>query len=139
MKIVLKDSRRYVLRFDKKEEVFSKLAEFATGENISAATFSAIGACEEIELGYFNTNLKDYRKKPFYEELEMVSLSGNISMAEGKPTVHAHGMFGRTDFSILGGHVFKAIVSVTCEMFLIKLDGQMTRKLDEVSNSKLLE
>jgi hypothetical protein len=79
MKTILKDGRRYILRFDKGEEVFAKLLEFAATENISAASFNAIGACSEVELGYFNINLKDYRKKPFYEEMEMVSLIGNIA------------------------------------------------------------
>ena len=139
MKIVLKDNRRYILRFDKGEEVFIQLQEFLMQENIAAAAFNAIGACGEIEVGYFNINLKDYRKKPFYEELEIVSLIGNSVMSEGKPMVHAHGMFSRADFTTLGGHVFKLVVSVTCEMFLIKLDGQMNRKLDEGTNLKLLE
>jgi predicted DNA-binding protein with PD1-like motif len=139
MKVIIKDNRRYIFRFDKGEEVFVKLLEFAAQENISAASFNAIGACSEIELGYFNVNLKDYRKKPFYEELEMISLIGNLSVAEGKLVAHSHGMFGRTDFTTIGGHVFKAVVSVTCEMFLIKLDGQMNRKLDEATNLKLLD
>lgn len=139
MKVILKDNRRYILRFDKGEEILAKLSEFLEAEKITAASFNAIGACGEIELGYFNINLKDYRKKPFYEELEIVSLSGNTAMAEGKPVMHAHGMFSRTDFSTLGGHVFKILVSVTCEVFLIKLDGQVNRKLDEATNLKLLE
>lgn len=139
MKAALKDNRRYVLRFDKGEEVFAKLTEFLTAEKITACAFTAIGAFSEIELGYFNPSLKDYRKKPFYEELEMVSLIGNGGLADNKPFLHAHGMFSRTDFTTIGGHVFKLVVSATCEMFLIKLEGQLSRKLDPETNLKLLE
>ncbi len=139
MKAVLKDNRRYVLRFDKGEEVFASLQEFLLRENISACVFSAIGACSEIELGYYNPSLKDYRKKPFYEALEMVSLIGNGGIADSKPFLHAHGMFSRTDFTAIGGHVFKLLISANCEMFLIKLEGQLSRKLDPETNLKLLE
>lgn len=139
MKLILKDGRRYILRFDKGEEVFFKLTEFLSQENISTCSFTGVGACSEVELGYFNVNLKDYRKKPFYEDLEIVSVTGNSSMADGKPFLHGHGIFGRTDFSTIGGHVFKIVVSVTCEIFLISLDGQAVRKLDPNINLKLLE
>lgn len=139
MKLILKDNRRYMLRFDKGEEVFAKLAEFLAEEKIDNCVFNAIGAVSEIELGYFNDHLKEYRRKPYYEALEVISLMGNACMADGQPSVHAHGMFGRTDFTTLGGHVFKLLVSVTCEMFLIKLDGQMARKHNEEFNLKLLD
>ncbi len=139
MKVILKDANNYILRFDKGEEVFTKLGEFMQSEQLGACSFNAIGACSEAEVGYYNDHLKDYRKKPFYEELEIISLMGNISMVEGKPFTHAHGMFGRTDFSTIGGHVFKILVSVTCEMHLTRLEGIMQRKNSEELNLKLLE
>jgi predicted DNA-binding protein with PD1-like motif len=139
MKTILKDGRRYILRFDKGEEVLSKLGEFLQSEQIGACTFSAVGAVIDLEMGFFNVHVKDYRKKIFLEEFEMVSLNGNGSIVEGKPFIHAHGMFGRNDFTTVGGHVFKLTVSVTCEMFLIKLDGQISRTNNEEFNLKLLE
>ncbi len=139
MKVILKDQRRYILRFDKGDEVFSELEKYLEAENISACAFNGVGAVSEVEVGYYNPSLKDYRKKPFYEELEIVSLIGNGSLVDGKAFIHAHGMFSRTDFSTLGGHVFRLIVSATCEIFLIKLEGKMERKLDAETNLKLLE
>ena len=139
MKIILKDGRRYIIRFDKGEEVFAKLSEFMQSESVGACTFNAVGACSEVEMGFYNEHLKDYRKKPFYEEFEVISFMGNGALVDGKPFVHAHGTFGRTDFTTIGGHVFRLLVSVTCEMFLIKLDGQITRKNAEQFNLNLLE
>lgn len=139
MNVILKDQRRYMLRFDKGDEVFSELQKYLEAENISACAFNGVGAVSEVEVGYYNPSLKDYRKKPFYEELEIVSLIGNGSLVDDKAFIHAHGMFSRTDFSTLGGHVFRLIVSATCEIFLIKLEGKMERKLDAETNLKLLE
>jgi predicted DNA-binding protein with PD1-like motif len=139
MKTILKDGRRYILRFDKDEELFDALAKFAEAESIGAASFSGIGTTSLVELAYFNQHLKEYRHKPIMEDLEIVSLNGNISMLDGKPSVHAHGTFSRTDFTVVGGHIFKLITLATCEIFLIKLEGQAIRKQNDTWGLKLLE
>ncbi len=138
MKVVLQDSRRYLLRFDKDEDVIAGLAKFMADSGVKACAFNGIGACSSAELGFFNTHLKEYRRKPILDELEILSFSGNGSMANGLPTIHAHAMFGGTDFSVIGGHVFKLVPSVTCEVFLIALDGEANRTLSEEFNLNLL-
>ncbi|MEK7617892.1 MAG: PPC domain-containing DNA-binding protein [Patescibacteria group bacterium] len=138
MKITLKDGRRYILRFDKGEEVSENLKKFIASENIGASYFSAIGACGLAELSYFNLETKKYQNKVFEEDLEIVSLTGNSSLLNNNVALHAHAVLSRADFSTLGGHLFKLVVSATCEVFLIKLDGKMERKLDEGMNLNLL-
>ncbi len=138
MKLILQDSDKFLIRFDKDEEVFGGLVNFATEHNVTAAVFTAIGACSEIEIGFFNTTLKDYRRKPLIDNKEILALNGSISVADGKPVIHAHGTFGDNEFNVVGGHIFKLIVSVTCEVFLTKLEGQSQRILDPGSNLNLL-
>jgi uncharacterized protein len=138
MKIVLKDNRRHILRFDKDEEIISCLENYAQENKITAAQFSGIGTCSKLELGYFNPTLKDYRKKPFYDNLEIISLTGNMGIHEGKSVVHAHGSFGNNEFTLVGGHVFKIFVLATCEISVIVLDGQLERKNNPDTNLNLL-
>jgi len=138
MKLVLQDNRRYILRFDQGEDIIAGVAQFINDQKIGACSISGIGSCASIELGYFNTHLKDYRKKPFFEDLEILSLIGNGSLKDGQPVVHAHGVFSKMDFTVLGGHVFKAIVSVTAEIFVLKLEGEMKRELNKDINLNLL-
>lgn len=138
MKIALQDKNIYVISFEKGEEVFEGLQKFLKENVITACTFTGIGACSTVELGFFNTHIKDYRRKPFIDDVEIVSLIGNGATKDGEPVLHAHGVFGRTDFSLLGGHVFKIVVSVTCEITLTKLDGQLTRVNNPDFNLNLL-
>ena len=138
MKIVLKDKRRYLIRFDKGENVVSGLADVVTQEKLTACVFFGGGSVSEIELGYFNKNLKDYRKKPYYDDMELISFSGNGAFFEGKPVIHCYGQFGHTDFTTLGGRVFKMVVSSSVEIFLIALDGQATRQTNPDFNLDLL-
>jgi predicted DNA-binding protein with PD1-like motif len=139
MKIVIKDNNNYILRFDKGEELMQALSDFVVKEAISAASFTAIGTASEIELGFYNPHLKEYRKKPFLEELEIVSLLGNISLMDNKPSIHAHGSFSRTEFSMLGGHVFRLQVNATCEVNLTKMEGSIARKNNPDWNLNLLD
>ncbi len=139
MKVILKDNQRYIIRIDKGEEVFAGFLEFARQYDIDAASFTAIGACGELEIGVYDFAAKSYTKQVITEQLEIVSLIGNIALSAGKPALHVHGSFSRRDLSMLGGHVFKAVISATCEIFLIKLDGEMSRGLDSDLNLNLLQ
>lgn len=138
MKIILQDNRRYVLRFQKGEEVFESLKKFLANEKIMACAFSGIGACKLAELSYFNLETKSYQNKIFEEDLEIVSLTGNSAMLNGEVALHAHTVLSKSDFFCVGGHVIKLVVSATCELFLVKLDGIMERKLDAETNLNLL-
>ena len=138
MKIILQDKNQFVLRLDKGDEVVENLTRFMAGQNIKACAFFGIGACDSVELAFYNTHLKQYRNKPFLEEMEILSFSGNGATKDGQPVIHAHGVFGRNDFSVLGGHVFKISVSATMEVYLTKLEGEMKRELNADLNLNTL-
>lgn len=139
MKIILQDDRRYVLRFDKGEDVVAGLKDFMASGSITACAFQGIGAAQETELAFYNMETKQYQRKVFNQELEIVSIIGNGAMEGDSPIIHAHGSFSSKDFIVFGGHVFKTIVSATCEIFLIKLEGKISRGLNEEFNLKLLQ
>lgn len=138
MKTILQDGRRRVLRFDKDEELMSGLAQYAKDNKIPGAYFSAIGSCTSMELGYFNIFLKEYRKKQFLDNLEILSLTGTLAQLNGEPSVHAHGSFASNDFGMLGGHVFKMVVLATCEVVLIVFDQPLNREANADFNLNLL-
>ncbi|MGH7339839.1 MAG: PCC domain-containing protein, partial [Candidatus Rokuibacteriota bacterium] len=58
------------------------LAAFASREHVGAAHFTAIGAFNEVTLGYFDRERRDYRKIPIGEQVEVLSLVGNVARHE---------------------------------------------------------
>ena len=138
MKVILQDGQNRVLRFDKGEEVIAGLQNYMKEQNLAACVFSGIGSSSEMELGYYNSHIKDYRRKPFLDGMEILSLSGNGGVKEGAPVVHAHGLFSGTDFAVVGGHVFKLVVSATCEIYLQTLTGEISRSQNADFNLNLL-
>ncbi len=138
MKVITKADKNFILKLETGESFMTVVPEFLEAQKIGAAVFSAVGAVSTVELGYFNPHLKDYRKKLYTDEMEIVSLTGNVAMLDQKPSIHMHGSFGHTDFSLIGGHIFKLVVGATCEVFLQVLDGEMQRALDPSTNLNLL-
>ena len=139
MKLVLKDNRRYVLRFDLDEEFISTFKKFCEEEKIESAFFTGLGATSGVDLQSFDLSTKQYSKQSFKETLEVVNLSGNISKKDSEIVIHVHGSFGRQNFETLSGHVSRLIVSATLEVHLIALDGKLDRRFDPRTDLHLLD
>jgi len=130
----------YLIRLFPGEELVSSLTEFAAKENIPSCTLMAIGAVDEVELGYFQSKKKTYKRRTFKEELEVISLLGNFSYIDGKkPFFHIHGVFGTSTFEALVGHVFSARVSVTLEAHLTVFSKKVSRTHDPQFDLNLLK
>src|SRR5947209_13627844 len=95
------------------------LADFAREQGLSAAHFPAIGAFERGVIGYFDWQKKDYKKIPVAEQVEVVSLLGDVARTEkGEAMVHAHIVLGRSDGTALAGHLLEGHVRPTLEVIL---------------------
>ncbi len=139
MKVVLRDGRRHVLRFDPGDEVVAGLVEFMGAHAVRACTFSGIGTSKHLVLGFYDAATARYEEHPFAEDLEIATVTGTGATLNGKPAIHVHGSFGRRDCSTLSGHVLSLVVAMTCEVFLIALEGELVREYGEGTNLNLLK
>lgn len=130
VKSKLISEKTYALVFDTGDEVPAALLEFARQNRPSAARFFGLGGFSEVTLGYFDIEAKEYRPIPVREQVEVVSLIGNITLHESGPRVHAHVVIGKADGSAQGGHLLKALVRPTLELFLVESPATLERTLD---------
>src|SRR6266568_1180692 len=100
----------FAVIFDSGDEVASGLAAFAERHHLGAAHFTAIGACQNVTLGYFEWQGKTYKKILVSEQVEVLSLVGDVALENGHPKVHAHVVIGKSDGSAHGGHLIEAHV-----------------------------
>src|SRR5579863_9038085 len=87
--------KTFVLVFEAGEEVVEGLKKFSQENELTAAYLTAIGAFQELQLGYFDSTKKEYEKIPIREQVEVLSLIGNITTNNGAPQVHAHVVVGK--------------------------------------------
>lgn len=131
--------RTYALIMDSGDEAVSSLQEFCEQQGISAARFSAIGAFSSVVLGYFNWDSKDYEKIPLREQVEVLTLAGDVALHQARPKIHAHVVVGKRDGSAHGGHLLEAYVRPTLEVMLIESPGHLQRTLDAESGLPLID
>ena len=138
MKRILQDKNTYVLSLKRGEELIEGIKEFCKEYRIEAAFFQAIGAANEVELAWYDLGAKQYVTVLFQENLEIVSLTGNVSKMGNNIVIHSHGVFSNKAMETKGGHVNKAMVSGACEITLWRLEGTIDRVFDEDTGLNLM-
>jgi predicted DNA-binding protein with PD1-like motif len=102
--------RSYSVVFEPGEEVMERLAVFAREQGITQASFEAIGGFQQITLAFFNTDTKAFDEIPAHEDqVEVLSLTGDITPNGEDLEVHVHTVLGRPDGSTLGGHLVRGV------------------------------
>jgi predicted DNA-binding protein with PD1-like motif len=129
----------WALIFDKNDEVVKELTAFAKVQNLAAAHFTAIGAFSEVTLGYFDREQKDYVRIPVREQVEVLSLVGDVARQDGEPKIHAHVVVGKRDGSAHGGHLLDARVWPTLELMLEESPRELARRSDRESGLALID
>jgi predicted DNA-binding protein with PD1-like motif len=131
--------RTFVLVFDTGDEVASTLRRFAGETALSASHFTAIGAFRDVVLGYFDWETKQYRRIPLGEQVEVLSLVGNVVLKGDAPQVHAHVVVGKRDGTAHGGHLLEAHVRPTLEVVMVESPEHLRRAHDEASGLALID
>jgi predicted DNA-binding protein with PD1-like motif len=131
--------RTYALVFETGDDVMPLLLAFAREHHLEASHFSAIGAFQRLTLGYFDWQQKDYQRIPIDEQVEVVSLLGDIARKGKEPQVHAHAVVAKRDGTAHGGHLLEATVRPTLEVILVESPAHLARRFDPQSGLALID
>jgi hypothetical protein len=119
--LIKRDNGLLFMRFDDGdsfvESLHFKLSE--TGLN-SGIVISGIGMLKNVTIGWFNLDTSGYEHSTYSEPHELLSLSGNVSLKDGKPFAHIHTSLAGRDNRVIGGHLFSGIVCNTIELFILE-------------------
>lgn len=138
--------RTFAVVFDPDDEAVDGLKRFAREHHIDGAQLTAIGAFSSAVVGYFDWGRKDYTRIPFNEQVEVLTLAGNIGVKETgggrpqtEPALHAHVVLGRADGTACGGHLLEATVRPTLEVVVIETPRHLRRRLDPETGLALID
>jgi predicted DNA-binding protein with PD1-like motif len=132
-------TKQYAVIFYEGDEAFSGLLEFAEKFQVTSAHFTAIGALSGATLGWFDPHRKMYKKIPVAGQHEVIGMSGNVALYQGKPVVHTHMLVGNPDGTTLGGHVLAAYVSPTLEVMVAVDPITMQKRFDRATDLTLID
>ncbi len=139
-KQIASNPKTFVLILESGDEISDILKKFAESRKLSGSSFKAIGALSYAKLGWFNWESKQYEVAvELSEQVELLSLIGDIALKDGKPQAHAHATVGRRDGKAFGGHLLKGIVRPTCEIILTESPEHLRRTIDSESGLALID
>ena len=131
--------KTYAVILESGEEAKAQLLAFAKEMKLSASQFTAIGAFSQTTVGFFDFSIKDYKKTEFKEQMEVLTLNGDVTVYDNEYKVHGHIVLGKEDGTAWGGHLIKGIVHPTLEIILTESPAWLKRKLDNESGIPLIK
>jgi predicted DNA-binding protein with PD1-like motif len=134
-----KIGRIFFARLSEDEDLLEAITLRAKQAGVITGFFILIGALKRATLGFYRK--REYRPIEIPDPVEIVSCTGNISIKQEEPIVHAHILISDEKGKVLAGHLLPGCaVSVNAELVLIEAaDLRLRRVLDERTNLHLWE
>ena len=133
-----------VARLKPGSDLLGALQEMVEDEGVEAGVIlSGVGLLREARLRNCKSLPEEFpitdenrTYLSFSRPLEVLSMSGNVSMAEGSPLVHAHVTLSYVEgdeIGVVGGHLIEGcIIFGFAEVILMELDNiKMEKRFDE--------
>lgn len=129
-----------IIRLEKGERLSEAMEHLSHETNVRGGWLNGLGGAQEVTLGFYDLEKKEYQWKTFTGLREVLSLTGNLARDDSDKFVfHLHGVFGDPQFQTIGGHVKDLIVGATLEIFLHRTYKPLNRKPDAATGLNLLD
>ncbi len=126
------------LVFDIGDEIVQTLQTFVETSAMQSAHLYGIGGLERATIAFWNWETKQYEDIAVREQVEILSLMGNITRVADGFKVHAHVVLGRRDGSTIGGHLKVGLVRPTAEVVLTVIPQAIRRERDSLTGLDLI-
>ncbi|MGI9527030.1 MAG: PPC domain-containing DNA-binding protein [Weeksellaceae bacterium] len=124
----------YVVNIDFGEKLIASLEDFVKNQSIGSAEITGIGAANEVTLGFYDFEAKDYNIKTFVEQMEIANAMGNVAYKDEELYIHLHVTLGREDFSSYAGHLVEATIHGVAEFYVRVNPFKVIKTKNEVNN-----
>ena len=127
-----------VVVLDSGDEVIATLQRFASEHVTTSAFFHGLGAFREATVAWWNPESLQYEDIAVNEQVEVLSIHGNLTRVRDGFKVHAHTVLGKRGGATIGGHVRRGVVHPTLELYLAITEDAIHRERDEATGLDLI-
>lgn len=100
---------------------------------------TAVGGFAGAEVGWFDRDLCGYRRIPVSEQVEVLSIVGDVADQNGQPALRgAHALLGRSDGGTVGGHLLRGHVWPTLEVIISEVSPDVAKRIDPETGLALI-
>lgn len=127
------EGRKFIGRVPFQADLLDYLTGFAKDHGIRAGQVMALGAVSEAVVGFYDQHKRTYFNIPYHRHLEILNLTGNISLKDGKSFVHAHVTLSDEDGHAFGGHLMPGTTVFACEFIIHEYltEQDLNREFDQ--------
>lgn len=123
-------------------DLLEQINTFIKINNIRSGMVNAIGAINNLRVGYYNTDVKKYVEldENLYDKgpFEIINCHGNISIKEGEPFCHLHIVASDREGKCFGGHLLPGVKIFALEFIVYSFEGEeLHRGIDDVTKLPL--
>lgn len=127
------------LRLERGEEIVENILHAAADYKVRSGIVSGIGAVSEITLFLFQTSTKQFVQNNLNEDLEILSINGNLTTKDGACYPHLHIAVANASAQTFGGHLVRATVNATAEIFIQVLSDEIPRTFSDEIGISLMD
>lgn len=130
--VELTEKKVYMGRLPQGGDLLNSLTQFVREKGIKKGQVEAIGAVERAAVGFYDQETQKYKLVTFDKHMEILNLTGNISLKDGEPFIHAHVTLGDGEGRSFGGHLVEGTIVFAGEFIIREFDGKdLERKYDQ--------
>jgi hypothetical protein len=127
-----KAGRAFVGRLATGSDLVEEIERHCAEQGITAAQVTVIGAVRRARYAYYEQDDHRYLELASDTHHEIVGFTGNISLRDDRPFLHAHATFADASGACVGGHLLRGIEVFAAEVMIRELGGvALVRMPDE--------
>ncbi len=115
--------KAYLGRLTHGADLLDELTQVCVDRGIELGRVEALGAVQKACIGYYDQKTREYGFTTLDRPMEILKLTGNVSLKDGKPLVHAHITLADHGGAAFGGHLAQGTVVFACEVLVQRLEG----------------
>ncbi|CAN5295255.1 DNA-binding protein [soil metagenome] len=124
--------RGFVGRLETGSDLVEEIERFCASRGVLAAQVTVIGAVRRAAYAYYEQGDHRYLELASNTHHEIVGFTGNISLREDRPFLHAHATFADASGATVGGHLVRGCEVFAAEVMIREITGvSLVRVPDE--------
>ena len=125
-------ARGFVGRLEMGSDLVGEIERFCAEQGVVAAQVTVIGAVRQVRYAYYEQNDRRYRELGSQTHHEIVGFTGNVSLKDDRPFLHAHATFADAAGETVGGHLLRGCEVFAAEVMIREMSGaSLVRMADE--------
>ncbi|MDQ2690384.1 MAG: DNA-binding protein, partial [Chloroflexota bacterium] len=124
--------RGFVGRLETGSDLVDGIERFCLEQGIVAGQVTVIGAVRRAAFAYYEQEDHRYLELSSDTHHEIVGFTGNISLRDDRPFLHAHATFADASGACVGGHLLRGCEVFAAEVMIREIGGvTLVRQPDE--------